>query len=422
MLRALTAPAAAGPRWARLPPHTGRGWFALVVAVAAGGGLVVAVIAEAGAFAGVHEWFPRLAMYAVMSVLSLLVIGHGPLHVWRLQMLGLVALGITPVPAVWPWSVTALVCLVVVLAFTAVVHDTDVLVSVAVWTLVALIWSGRSTPAIVLTGLAVAMALVLIIGSMQRTKNQTQRELSTTKAALDAESTDRAVLAERTRIARELHDSVGHRMTMIAIQAEAARLRHPDLPADTAAALEAIQDAAREALAETRGVVSLLRSDPSNEAERAPAPGIDQLDDLVAEAQRGGMVVDCCRTGSVRPLLAGVGLAVYRIVQESLANAARHAPGAPVQIAVDFGHDAVTVSVVNTSVSKGAASSGRGGHGLVGMRERVRALGGTLETGPAEDGFRVCAVLPLDPEASVEVVPVDSAAQVTGSVDQEEGS
>lgn len=316
-------------------------------------GLVTAVYAEAQVFAGHHEQAPRLLLYAFLTVAPLLLVGRGPLHVWRLQMLGLVALGLTPDPPGWPWSVTGLVCLVLALVFTANAEDSDLLVGVAVWTLVALLWSGRSTPAIVLAALAFAMATILVIGSMQRIKNRTQRELSTTRAALDAESTDHAVLAERARIARELHDSVGHRMTMIAIQAEAARLRHRDLPADTVSTLEAIQAAAREALAETRGVVSLLRSDsptgPSgqDEAERAPAPTIDQLDDLVAEARRGGMVLDYRRTGSVRPLSASTELAAFRIVQESLANAARHAAGAPVEITLDFSDEALTVSVVN---------------------------------------------------------------------------
>lgn len=353
MVRALTAAAAPGPRWARLPPHGGAAWTVLVVAVLAVGGLVTATCAEARVFDGTADAEPRLLLYAVLTVAPLLLVGRGPLHVWRLQMLALVALGLTPDPPAWPWSVTGLVCLVLALVFTAVAEDTDLLVGVAVWTLVALIWSGRSTPAIVLAALAFAMASFLVIGSMQRTKNQTQRELITTREALDAEATDRAVLAERTRIARELHDSVGHRMTMIAIQAEAARLRHPDLPTDTVSALEAIQGAAREALAETRGVVSLLRSDSptgpggSDGAERTPAPGIAQLDELVAEARRGGMVLDYHRTGPDRPVPAATELAAFRIVQESLANAARHAAGAPVDIRLDLGDDALTVSVVS---------------------------------------------------------------------------
>ncbi|MCL2091542.1 MAG: histidine kinase [Micrococcales bacterium] len=353
LVRALTAAAVPGPRWARLPPHGGAAWFGLVGVTLALGGLVVAVHAEARAFSGVPGPAPRLLLYALLTVAPLLLVARGPLHVWRLQMLGLVALGLTPAPAAWPWSVTGLLCLLLALVFTAVAEDTDRLVGVAVWTLLALIWSGRNTPAISLAALVFAMASVLVIGSMQRIKDRTQRELSTTRAALDAESTDHAILAERTRIARELHDSVGHRMTMIAIQAEATRLRHQDLPADTVSALEAIQATAREALAETRGVVSLLRSDSptgpnADEAERAPAPGIDRLDDLVTQARRGGMVLDYHRTGPVRPLPAATELAAFRIVQESLANAARHAAGAAVDITLDFSDTALTVSVVNT--------------------------------------------------------------------------
>ncbi len=350
VVRALTAPAAPGPRWARLPPHSQSGWFGLVVVVLAACGLVAAVYAEAYAFGDHHGQAPRLLLYAVLTVAPLLLVGRGPLHVWRLQMLGLVALGLTTSPATWPWSVTGLVCLVVALVFTAVAEDPDLLVGVAVWSLVALVWSGRSTPAIALAALALIMASILAVGSMQRIKRRTERELSTTRAALDAESTGHAILAERTRIARELHDSVGHRMTMIAIQAEAARLRQPDLPADTVSALEAIQAAAREALAETRGVVSLLRSDSptgTSRAERAPAPGIDQLDGLVADARSSGMVVDYHQTGTVRPLPTATEMAAFRIVQESLANAARHAPGAPVDITLDFVDEALTVSVVN---------------------------------------------------------------------------
>jgi signal transduction histidine kinase len=327
-----------------------------VVAVLAVGGLVTAVYAEASAFGQLHGPVPRLLLYAVLTVAPLLLLERGPLHVWRLQLLGLVALGLTPAPPAWPWSVTGLVCLVVTLVFTALAEDADLLVGVAVWTLVALVWSGRNTQVVAVAALALAIALLLFIIAVQRAKQQTQRELSTTRAALDAEVTDRAVLAERTRIARELHDSVGHRMTMIAIQAEAVRLRHRDLPVDAVSSLEAIQAAAREALAETRSVVSLLRSDSppgqhgadsADGAERAPAPQIDQLDDLVVEARRGGMTLEYRRTGSVRPLPTATELAVFRIVQESLANAARHAAGAPVDIHLDYSDDAVTVSVVN---------------------------------------------------------------------------
>jgi signal transduction histidine kinase len=199
-------------------------------------------------------------------------------------------------------------------------------------------------------------------------------------------------------------------MSLIAIQAEAAPQKIPDLPPEARQTLELIRGAAREALAETRRVVGLLR-DAGEDAERAPQPGLAQLDELVDGARRSGLVVAPAVVGVPRPLAPGVDLSAYRIVQEALSNASRYAPGASVSVELRYGDDGLRVVVLDDGASRpsvpaagrggpptGAGDGGlgpSGGNGLVGMRERVAMLGGTLTVGPrGEGGFAVVAELP----------------------------
>ncbi|MEU0809154.1 sensor histidine kinase [Streptomyces sp. NPDC005970] len=212
---------------------------------------------------------------------------------------------------------------------------------------------------------------------------------------------EHAARGERARIARELHDVVAHHISTLSVQAETARLTTPGLPPLGAERLLAIGDTARQALTEMRRLLGVLRDDASSgPPTRRPQPGLDQLLTLVDEARdtAGGGVRLVVR-GRIAPLEPGLELTAYRIVQEALTNARRHAPGAPVDVELHYAEGALRVTVrdigpVTGPMSPGPASGG--GHGLLGMRERVAMAGGTLCTGhgPA-GGFVVAAELPL---------------------------
>jgi len=202
---------------------------------------------------------------------------------------------------------------------------------------------------------------------------------------------------ERARIARELHDVVAHHISIIAVQAETARLTIPDMPAAGAKRLSAIGDTARAALTEMRRLMGVLREDAdSGAADRNPQPGLRQLNDLLDEARDvTGAGTRLILTGRPIPLDPGVELAAYRIVQEALTNSRRHAPGAAVDVELEFRADALRLLVRDN----GPGSSGPPadhGHGLTGMRERAAAAGGRLRTGQnTAGGFLVEATLPI---------------------------
>jgi signal transduction histidine kinase len=204
---------------------------------------------------------------------------------------------------------------------------------------------------------------------------------------------EQAAMGERARIARELHDVVAHHISMIAAEADTARLATPGMPPDGERHLLSIRSTARDAMNEMRRVLGVLRDDAGAEAEHAPQPGLDRIDELIEAARDHGAEVRLIVHGTVAPLARGVDLAAYRIVQESLTNARRHAPGARVEVELGYGEDVLRLRVRDRGPGP---SGGRGGHGLAGMRERAAAAGGTLRAGAAEGGgFAVEAELPL---------------------------
>ena len=212
---------------------------------------------------------------------------------------------------------------------------------------------------------------------------------------------EHAARGERARIARELHDVVAHHISMIAVQAETARLATSGMPPEGAKRLLAIGDTARAALTEMRRLLGVLREDAGTENTREPQPGLQQLIELVDEARdSAGASTRLIVRGRVRPLEPGVELTAFRIVQEAMTNARRHAPGAAVDVELDFADDALHVRIRDNGPGppENATSprSPAGGHGLHGMQERAAAVGGTLWTGPAPvSGFLVEAQLPV---------------------------
>jgi signal transduction histidine kinase len=209
-----------------------------------------------------------------------------------------------------------------------------------------------------------------------------------------------AVAEERARIARELHDVVAHHVSVMTIQTEAARTGST-AGSRVDAALGAAAESGRTAMTELRRLLGVLRSS-GEEAETAPQPGLDDVARLVDDVRSTGTSVDLVVDGTP-PAGAtdGFALSVYRIVQEALTNALRHAPGASIEVRLAYGPSAVRIEVEDRGPGKAtSATPGGGGHGLVGMRERVRLLDGTLTAGPVPGGagWLVRADLPVDAE------------------------
>jgi signal transduction histidine kinase len=209
----------------------------------------------------------------------------------------------------------------------------------------------------------------------------------------------RAVVEERLRLARELHDVVAHAMSVIAVQSGVGAHVAETNPQEAAKALAAIEATSRAALEELRRLLGVLRQEDEPQGALAPVPGLADLDSLLAEVGKAGLAVKLQINGTRPPLPAGVDLSAYRIVQEALTNVVKHAGPAHAQVVVGYRDQDVTVEVIDdgrgavTSASDGWVGTG---HGLIGMRERVQVFGGDLEVGPGPDGgFRVAARLPL---------------------------
>jgi signal transduction histidine kinase len=209
---------------------------------------------------------------------------------------------------------------------------------------------------------------------------------------------DRARAEERNRIARELHDVIAHSLTVSLLHVSSARLAVEENAADAISSLAEAERLGRECLSEVRQVVGLLRRDESSGT--VPLPGAGQLTGLVGQFRAAGADIELAVDGDPAGLSATVGLAFYRVLQESLTNAARHAPGAPVRAALSV----TPSSAVLVVDSDGPPGSGSGG-GLVSMRERAAALGGTCTAGPAAGGWRVRAEVPLAAAAPAAAQP-----------------
>lgn len=204
-----------------------------------------------------------------------------------------------------------------------------------------------------------------------------------------------AVRSERQRIARELHDVVAHQMTVATVQTAAARKLLRSDPRRAEESLAAAEQAGHEGLTEMRRLLGVLRTDDG--AERAPQPGLERLPELIEQLQEAGIPIEIRIDGSPQPLPAGVDLNAYRIIQESLTNTLRHAgPSATAAVSLRYEPDALSIEVTDTGRGVTAVGTEGAGHGIIGMRERVALLDGTLTAGPQRGGgFRVEAVLPL---------------------------
>ncbi|MEV4758149.1 histidine kinase [Micromonospora sp. NPDC049559] len=247
---------------------------------------------------------------------------------------------------------------------------------------------------------AFVLGVTLVAGRWR----EIRRELADARHDVEVEQAQRAVAEERTRIARELHDVVAHSMSVIHMQATSASYRIKNLDPEAKAEFARIAAGARSTLREMRQLLAVLR-DENADAELAPVPDLDRLAELVESAGRAGVPVELREAEAVRAavLPESVALAAYRIAQESLSNVIRHAPGARTTICLDLDGSDLVLSVVNDAAAQPAQpmeAPGRVRHGLSGMRERVRLVGGSLETGARDEGgYRVAARLPIGGQA-----------------------
>ncbi|MFE9244681.1 sensor histidine kinase [Nocardiopsis sp. NPDC006938] len=264
--------------------------------------------------------------------------------------------------------------------------------------------------------LAVFYLVVPVIGGLWiGTRRQLIDRLKERAERLEREQhmlAEQAIGAERTRIAREMHDVVAHRVSLMVLHAGGLEVSTADPRTVEAAGL--IRTTGREALSELRGILGVLRDEDTDTAPTAPQPVLGDLERLVAEWRGAGMRVRWEKTGRVRPLPVSVQRTAYRIVQEGLTNAAKHATGAPVEVWLHHGEDRLEVEVANDPATAPVHAPPRSGFGLTGLRERVVLAGGELSSGVCPDGgWRLRAILP---------VGEDTAPDANSSEAEEEGT
>ncbi|MFJ8307982.1 MULTISPECIES: sensor histidine kinase [unclassified Streptomyces] len=403
--------ARAPKRWQRWSPYVVTGIF-VVILMPAGIAVLTNDYKAGGGWAG--------ALGVVQTVPLLLAVTR-PVRAW-LIILGADVLGaILLIHAdtagrPWPWTPTVVVGYLVLMACLGLREKTRTLIAVWLVTGAASVVLGVSTPAGATSThvlLFVLAGVMLALTGALRSRGEAERLLAEQETISEAERAQRTLLEERARIARELHDVVAHHMSVITVQADSAPYRLTGLDDAARGEFESIASSARESLSEMRRLLAVLRSEGGEEGvERAPQPGVDRLQQLVEATVRAGLPARLSLAAELPALPPAVDLSAYRIVQEALANVVRHAPGATTRVSVTCEDRYLTVLVVNgPAAGRTSPLEGSGtGHGLVGMRERVRLTGGHLDTGPLPDGgFRVAARLPLDPPSVPDSLPEDAS-------------
>lgn len=415
---ALRTPAgAAQPLFAQAPKAWQRALPYLVVATVVVSLLPTTIVVLADDYGMDGGWAGALG---VAQTVPLLLAVTRPLPAWLLVLVAdtLGAVLLTQADKVaghsWPWTPMAVVGYLVLMACLGLRESIRTLVGV--WLVTGALGAvlGFFQPADTMNTAALLFVLggvVLALTGALRGLGDARQRIAEQESISEAERSRRTLLEERARIARELHDVVAHHMSVITVQADSAPYRLPGMPEPVQEEFAAIAASARESLGEMRRLLTVLRAPDGAggaggpggggaDGERAPQPGIGRLQQLVEATVRAGQPVELSlAAGAARAAPPAVDLSAYRIVQEALANVVRHAPGAPTRVSVTVDEDEVLVLVVNGPAARDAVVEPDGpgtGHGLVGMRERVRLTGGTLDTGPLPDGgFRVAARLPL---------------------------
>ncbi|MDI6628240.1 MAG: sensor histidine kinase [Rhodococcus sp. (in: high G+C Gram-positive bacteria)] len=295
----------------------------------------------------------------------------------------------------YPWQVVHILVLLALLFAVALRSPMSVLL--VAWLASMLVFFAYM-PGSDGVGWSVGLTAVVVFGLLIRWLVLSRRQLAQQEEVSELERTRRTVLEEKAKIARDLHDVVAHHMSMVVVQAQSAAYRLDDVSDSAAKEFESIAATAREALNEIRGMLGVLRSD-GQQWQDAPAPNALDLERTLYASRRAGMDVRWTIAGHVESITDTTGLALYRILQESLSNAARHAPEAAVTVDITVGPSTVVMTVVNApSPSAGVgrtAGPDTGGHGISGMRDRARAAHGRLHaTALPDGGFEVAVHVP----------------------------
>jgi signal transduction histidine kinase len=349
-------------------------------------------------------------------MVTLAVIASGALALRRRFPLAVVCI-VTAATVATPQSVLRLTFYAFVIAvYSAAVYSPYRVATLAALPVSVLLvgTSGDSVTPIVPNEYIVLLILVPMAGAALglRTWKLRTNEGRTRLSALEreqAEALRQAVEHERARIARELHDVVTHNVSVMVIQAGAARKIMKTSPEQAGEALFAVEAGGRAAMTELRHVMGLLTMDSAGEgtdraedpadeaAELAPQPGLDQMETLIGRVRDTGLAVDLTVTGPPSPLPPGVELAAYRVVQEALTNTVKHASGATAAVTVAYTTDELRVEVTDTGGRPGKGAATGNGRGLIGLRERLAVYDGTLHTGRRmTGGYRVEALIPLE--------------------------
>jgi len=381
---------------------SGEGW----AWIAAGFVAVAAVSVGWPVLSVVHEVPVVLAMLVVIGqAAGLLLALRRP---WIGIVLATIAeacaalLGVWHSEAPWPWPVTLLIVqaiLVLILSlrnrwpWAVLAWGLPQLVPLLAFVSTGPAFTGHAANLVVSLAVSAGVGAVGAVLRLWLASRGALRAERRTTAKLDARQRE---LAERNRIAQELHDVVAHSMSVVSVQATTAKYRLDGVSDETAAEFASIAGASRRALAEMRGLLGVLR-DPESDAQLAPQPGFVDVPSLVeATRQSGARIEFRDEVQDPAAVPAAVGLTAYRIVQEALSNAVRHAPGAPITVASAIGEGRLSIDIVNGPAAADAEAAAPGaGLGLAGIRDRATAVGGSVETGPTSDGgFRIHAILP----------------------------
>ncbi|WP_405060249.1 histidine kinase [Kribbella sp. NBC_01505] len=298
----------------------------------------------------------------------------------------------------WPWAATAVFGYATVLAIGGARGLTRGQL-IRWWFVAQLLSVVAYAPSWTTTNLApgIVMAVVsatgAVLGSLLRSRSEARWRLAEQEVISETERSERARLQERARIARELHDVVAHHLSVVVVRADSAPHRLTALPAEVQQEFAEIGEAARASLTEMRRVLRLLRDDEP-EPELEPQPGLAQIPELINSARQAGADVQL-KGVVVSEVDPAVQLTAYRVVQEALSNAVRHAPGATAQVAIGRSASALIVRVENGPGTPAPIVAGSG-HGLIGMRERVELVDGTMTAGATSDGgYLVEVALPI---------------------------
>ncbi|OEJ25852.1 two-component sensor histidine kinase [Streptomyces agglomeratus] len=361
------------------------GWFSGATLLLLGG--VSAVPVALTLFRPVLAWW--LSLVATLLSAGLASGGFGATYPWiesafvgHLVVMVVVAARTRPRTAGWMWVLT--------LVFGLMLSTNN--------------YGGADDTA----AMAFLSLFALLVVTVLHIRREAKEEVTVQRTVTAVERDRRTLLEERTTIARELHDVVAHHMSVVAIQAEAAPYRVENPPPELEQAFVTIRENAVAALTELRRVLGVVRAE-DHEAPDAPQPTLAELDGLLSNVRDAGLTADKTVTGSVRDLPQGVELSAYRIIQEALSNALRHAPGATAKVEVSYVLGGLGLRIVNTAPQGLVKPSPGAGHGITGMRERVSMLNGEMTAEATEDGgYEVSAFIPVAPAAPV-VAPEPAA-------------